>query len=78
MQKADMYLVVERRICLTLGDPSTKLLRSFAYGTAQDDSVFFAGAHMGAPLRIESNVSAQPRDPVAGRQPFCRLRDISP
>ena len=40
MQKADMDLVVERRICLTLGDPSTILLRKIAYGTAQDDSVF--------------------------------------
>ncbi len=26
------------RLCLLVGDPSTKLLRSFAYGTAQDDS----------------------------------------
>ena len=27
-------------MCAALGDTSTKLLRSFAYGTAQDDSVF--------------------------------------
>ena len=32
------------RLCIAEGNPSTKLLRSFAYGTAQDDSVFFLRA----------------------------------
>ena len=51
--------------------PSTKPLRGFAYGTAQDDKGA-AGAHMGAPLRIIINVCALHWGPVAGRQPFCR------
>ena len=32
------------RLCIAEGDPSTKLLRSFASGTAQNDSVFFLRA----------------------------------
>ena len=44
-----MHLVVERRFCLTLGDPSTISLREIASGTAQDDSVFFAGDRKGRP-----------------------------